>query len=161
MRRVVLIAAVALAAPAVAQGPGQLLSAEPVVDTPAGMQAWRVRYLTRDDHGAPRQVTGLVVAPREALPARPPSSDRMDAWYFRHREPMCSIAVARLLDPHPSTRSRSARLRSRSTGLSWARKSGSSPIFGWNGNGSIGAGCCQVSSGNSGCSGRAALRGLG
>ena len=71
MRRVLIIAAAILAAPAVAQGPGQLLSAEPVVDTPAGMQAWRVRYLTRDDRGAPSQVTGMVVAPREALPARP------------------------------------------------------------------------------------------
>lgn len=56
--------------PAAAQAPGQLLSAEPVVDTPAGMQAWRVRYLTRDDRGAARQVTGMVVAPREAAPAR-------------------------------------------------------------------------------------------
>lgn len=71
MRHVLLIGTAILAAPAAAQGPGQLLSAEPVVDAPAGMQAWRVRYVTRDDRGASLQVTGMVVAPREGLSARP------------------------------------------------------------------------------------------
>ncbi len=74
--RTVLIAATGLSlaiAPtsAAAQRAGQLIAAEPVVDTPAGMQAWRVRYWTADGSGRPREVTGMVVAPREAIPARP------------------------------------------------------------------------------------------
>ena len=71
MRPALLLPLLLAAAPVVAQAPGQVLSAEPVVDTPAGTQAWRVRYLTRDDRGAAREVTGMVVAPREALPALP------------------------------------------------------------------------------------------
>lgn len=66
-----------LASAAPAQVPGQLLSAEPVVETPSGMQAWRIRYMTRDDRLGPRQVTGMVVAPREAVPLRP---RRVIAW---------------------------------------------------------------------------------
>ena len=57
--------------PAAAQLSGQLISADPVIDTPSGTQAWKVRYLTRDDRGVSRQVTGMVIAPREAVPARP------------------------------------------------------------------------------------------
>jgi dipeptidyl aminopeptidase/acylaminoacyl peptidase len=53
-----------------AQQAGALIAADPVVDTPAGMQAWRVRYWTSDATGRPREVTGMVVAPREASPAR-------------------------------------------------------------------------------------------
>ena len=60
-----------LAATASARAPGQLIAADPVVDTPAGTQAWKVRYLTRDDRGAVRTVTGMVVAPREAIPRQP------------------------------------------------------------------------------------------
>ena len=62
-----------LAAPTVvsAQQAGQLIAAEPVVDTPGGMQAWRIRYWTSDGSNRPREVTGMVVAPREAVPARP------------------------------------------------------------------------------------------
>lgn len=62
-----------LAAPTAvsAQQAGQLIAADPVVDTPAGMQAWRIRYWTSDGSGRPRAVTGMVVAPREAVPARP------------------------------------------------------------------------------------------
>jgi len=56
---------------AVAQQAGKLIAADPVVDTPGGMQAWRVRYWTSDGSGRPREVTGMVVAPREAIPARP------------------------------------------------------------------------------------------
>ncbi len=51
-----------------AQRAGTLIEANPVVQTPAGMQAWRVRYWTTDDHSRPSAVTGMVVAPREALP---------------------------------------------------------------------------------------------
>lgn len=60
-----------LASPCVAQQSGQLIAAEPIVETPAGTQAWRVRYLTRTDRGDLREVTGVVIAPREAIPARP------------------------------------------------------------------------------------------
>jgi len=56
---------------AVAQRAGELIAADPVTDTPGGMQAWRIRYWTTDFHGKPRQVTGMVVAPREAMPPQP------------------------------------------------------------------------------------------
>ena len=55
---------------AIAQQAGTLIAADPVVDTPAGMQAWRVKYWTTDAAGKPREVTGMVVAPREAIPAQ-------------------------------------------------------------------------------------------
>ncbi|MBD3729958.1 MAG: alpha/beta fold hydrolase [Sphingomonadales bacterium] len=51
-----------------AQATGELVSADPVVDTPPGMQAWRVRYWTRSDSNRPIEVTGMIVAPREAAP---------------------------------------------------------------------------------------------
>ena len=51
--------------------PGTLISADPVVEAPGGMQAWKVRYWTTSDKGAEIEVTGMVVAPREALPATP------------------------------------------------------------------------------------------
>lgn len=64
-------ALIAIASPALAQQAGALVSAEPVVETPPGMQAWRIVYATTDGRGRAQQVTGLVVAPREALPAAP------------------------------------------------------------------------------------------
>ena len=60
-----------LGSAATAQRPGTLISADPVVDTPGGMQAWKIRYWTSDGSGRPREVTGMVVAPREAIPTRP------------------------------------------------------------------------------------------
>lgn len=54
-----------------AQRAGQLIAAEPVVTTPAGMQAWKIRYWTTSESGRSQQVTGMVVAPREALPRMP------------------------------------------------------------------------------------------
>lgn len=66
-----------LTSPASAQQVGALLSADPVVDTPAGMQAWRIRYWTSNGAGSPQQVTGIVVAPREAMPREP---RRVIAW---------------------------------------------------------------------------------
>ncbi|MEO7787911.1 MAG: lipase family protein [Sphingomicrobium sp.] len=51
--------------------PGTLVSADPVRDTPAGAQAWRIRYWTTSDRGQPIAVSGMVVAPREAIPAVP------------------------------------------------------------------------------------------
>ncbi|MEO5577680.1 MAG: lipase family protein [Sphingomicrobium sp.] len=62
---------VVVAAPVAAQQAGQLIAADPVVDTPAGMQAWRIRYWTSDGTGRPREVTGMVVAPREVIPRQP------------------------------------------------------------------------------------------
>jgi acetyl esterase/lipase len=49
--------------PADAQRAGTLISADPVAQAPAGMQAWRISYWTIDDRGAPLAVTGMVVAP--------------------------------------------------------------------------------------------------
>lgn len=74
---VLLCVAVAFAQPAAAQRAGTLVSADAVVDTPPGMQAWRIAYRTTSQDGASLQVTGMVVAPREALPARP---RRVIAW---------------------------------------------------------------------------------
>jgi pimeloyl-ACP methyl ester carboxylesterase len=66
------------ATPAVAQmPPGSLIAADPVVDAPDGMQAWKVRYWTTDGQSRPVAVTGMVVAPREAFPS---SSRPVLAW---------------------------------------------------------------------------------
>ncbi len=63
--RLMLLAA--LSAPGgAAAAPGALIAADPITETPAGVQAWRVRYRTTAD----REVTGIVAAPREAIPAR-------------------------------------------------------------------------------------------
>ncbi len=48
-----------------------------MANTPDGMQAWKIRYLSRDDRGVQRELTGMVIAPREAIPARP---RRVLAW---------------------------------------------------------------------------------
>ncbi len=66
-----------VASPCVAQQGGALISADPVVETPGGMQAWKIRYWTTTDRGTPQQVTGMVVAPREAMPREP---RRVIAW---------------------------------------------------------------------------------
>jgi len=63
--------------PVSAQRAGQLIAADPVVETPDGMQAWRIRYWTRRANGSLREVTGMVVAPREAIPPQP---RRVLAW---------------------------------------------------------------------------------
>jgi len=65
-----IVAVLALSStPALAQSAGTLTRADPVVVAPASMQAWRVRYWTTSDRGAPIEVTGMVVAPRSARPA--------------------------------------------------------------------------------------------
>jgi acetyl esterase/lipase len=46
-------------------------------DTPPGVQAWRVQYWTSNQDGALLRVTGIVAAPREAIPQRP---RRVLAW---------------------------------------------------------------------------------
>jgi len=63
--------------PAQTQRAGTLIEADPVVDAPGGMQAWRIRYWTSDDAGRLLQVTGMVVAPREPIPTQP---RRVLAW---------------------------------------------------------------------------------
>jgi len=60
-----------LASAAFAQSAGQLIAADPVTATPPGTQAWKVRYWTTNARGAPIEVTGMVVAPREAAPTSP------------------------------------------------------------------------------------------
>lgn len=66
MFRLVIMAALALVAtPALAQQRGELIAAETVSQAPEGMRAWRIRYWTTDDRGGARQVSGMVVAPRE------------------------------------------------------------------------------------------------
>ena len=72
MMLVCVLAIVVAAPPVAAQSRGgMLISADPVVETPPGMQAWAIRYWTTDDRGIAQQVTGMVVAPREALPREP------------------------------------------------------------------------------------------
>ena len=70
-RSAILGVILAISAPAPAQSPGQLIDAQPVVDTPGGMQAWRIRYWTTGQSDRPIEVTGTVVAPREAMPRQP------------------------------------------------------------------------------------------
>ena len=73
MRNVIcgLLATVTIISPAAAQRAGTLISADPVVDTPAGMQAWRIQYWTMTDRNRAIRATGMVVAPREAIPPQP------------------------------------------------------------------------------------------
>ena len=61
----------ALSLPVAAQQAGRLISAEPMQETPAGVQAWRVKYWTTNQYGKLFQVTGIVAAPREAIPPSP------------------------------------------------------------------------------------------
>ena len=72
-----LLASVMIISPATAQQAGTLISAEPVVDTPAGMQAWRIQYWTTTNRNRAIRATGMVVAPREAIPREP---RKMLAW---------------------------------------------------------------------------------
>lgn len=49
--------------PANAQQAGMLIDARPMADAPAGMQAWRIRYMSASDKGRPEEMTGVVIAP--------------------------------------------------------------------------------------------------
>ncbi|HEV7233026.1 MAG TPA: lipase family protein [Sphingorhabdus sp.] len=49
--------------PAKAQQAGMLLVQEQVSNAPASMKAWRIRYWSTSDGGAPEQMTGMVIAP--------------------------------------------------------------------------------------------------
>jgi pimeloyl-ACP methyl ester carboxylesterase len=66
-----LLVALLVASTAHAQSAGELVSADPVIDTPPGSQAWRITYWTRSEDNRPLRVTGMVVAPREAMPRAP------------------------------------------------------------------------------------------
>lgn len=55
---------------ALAESPGTLAGVQVITETPPGMQAWRVHYWSTSDRGAEIQLTGVIVAPREALPAK-------------------------------------------------------------------------------------------
>ena len=57
-----------VASPAQAQA-GRLIAAEPMMAAPEGVRAWKVRYLTADDRGRQREVTGVVMAPTGPVPA--------------------------------------------------------------------------------------------
>ena len=56
-------ALIVVATPALAQRGGDLIAAEPLAQPPEGMLAWKIRYLTTDDQGRVREVSGMVVAP--------------------------------------------------------------------------------------------------
>ncbi len=71
------VASTAAALPAAAQQVGTLSSAETLAEAPPGAQAWRVRYWTSNQDGLRQEVTGMVIAPREATPAQP---RRVIAW---------------------------------------------------------------------------------
>lgn len=51
--------------------PGTLLAQETIATSIPGACAWRIRYASRDVHGLPTEVTGLVVAPVESGEDRP------------------------------------------------------------------------------------------
>lgn len=70
-RAIVMLAFTAWPVASMAAPPGTLSSRDPIVETPAGAQAWRIRYWTTSDQGRPIEVTGVVIAPREAIPAKP------------------------------------------------------------------------------------------
>src|SRR3546814_12624686 len=66
---------VVFAGPVLAQPPRYLISAQPMSDTPPGVQAWRVQYWTTNGNLQRFAVTGIVAAHREATPTRPRSSE--------------------------------------------------------------------------------------
>ena len=70
-RVVLMLASTATAVASPAATPGTLSFRDPIVTTPNGAQAWRIRYWTTSDRGQPIEVTGMVIAPREAIPPRP------------------------------------------------------------------------------------------
>src|SRR3546814_9912494 len=62
---------VVFAGPVLAQPSRYLISAQPMTDTPPGVQAWRIQYWTTNGNGQRFAVTGIVAAPMEATPPRP------------------------------------------------------------------------------------------
>lgn len=49
--------------PSQAQQAGMLIDASRMANAPSGMQAWRIRYMSRSDKDQPEEMTGMVVAP--------------------------------------------------------------------------------------------------
>jgi acetyl esterase/lipase len=75
------ISTVLVSTSAFAQQAGQLISADPVGDAPAGMQAWRISYWTTTGKSAPIRATGMVIAPREpSTRVRPVLAWTHGAW---------------------------------------------------------------------------------
>lgn len=66
-----------IASPAEAQQAGSLVSAQPMANAPAGMQAWRIAYGTTDQDGRAITATGWVAAPAGPAAAR---VRRVIAW---------------------------------------------------------------------------------
>ena len=48
--------------------PGDLISQTPIAGAPEGASAWRVRYASQDEEGAPVEVTGVVFVPAGPAP---------------------------------------------------------------------------------------------
>jgi acetyl esterase/lipase len=46
-----------------AQQAGMLIESSPMANAPAGMQAWRIRYMSSSDKGRAEEMTGVVIAP--------------------------------------------------------------------------------------------------
>src|SRR3546814_13897866 len=68
---------VVFAGPVLAQPSRYLISAQPMTETPPGVQAWRIQYWTTNGSGQRFAVTCIVAAPMEAIPPRP---RRVIAW---------------------------------------------------------------------------------
>ena len=115
---------------AAAQRAGQLIAAQPVVETPAGMQAWRVRYWTNDGAGRPREATGMVVAPREAIPSAAATGDCLDPRHLGRRQQMRTVAERQFLDSDPRARCGEKRPCGGRARLSGAWKRGDASVSG-------------------------------
>jgi acetyl esterase/lipase len=57
------LAALMFSPAAKAQQAGTLINSAPMANAPAGMQAWRIRYMSSSDKGRPEEMTGVVIAP--------------------------------------------------------------------------------------------------
>ncbi len=57
-----------VSSPALTADESVLIKATSVDGAPDGMRAWRIRYWTKDNAGRRKEVTGMVVAPKTAIP---------------------------------------------------------------------------------------------
>ena len=96
LRRSLLAALATISTPALAQRNGDLIAADPVAQAPEGMRAWRIRYWTSDDRGGPREVTGMVVAPRGERGATP-AGYCLDPRDLGCRAAVCAFAIIAVL----------------------------------------------------------------
>jgi acetyl esterase/lipase len=58
-----LLAMVALSPFVHAQQPGMLIESSVMANAPSGMKAWRIRYMSSNDHGRAEEMTAVVIAP--------------------------------------------------------------------------------------------------